>query len=433
MSSTHSAKDVCFSGYLVKKSRGKSTFGAMKAASWQEREFTLYMNKKLVYSDGGVVKGDFDCDGAKVKKMTEKEAGAKDGTHAHHFEIINKAGDALILAADAEWRRDKWCAQIEAVNAGTWVAETLDQVSKLPPPGEEHKTEPSVKARLDAFCSQSAECADCNAPSPSWASVNNGVVICTACSGVHRSMGVHISFVQSLNMDFWDAEAVEAFSQLGPNCRVNSQRLEYCVPAGTLKASPNCSREDREAWIRSKYELQSFVPQIDNEGTAINDALVPVSMPDVVSVFGAGGAEGSEGDAHSPVKSIGEKEFIGVLMIKLVDCKNLVKIDMIGKNDVYIKARAALQSVDSKIVPKTQDPVFNQSIMLSWDGTASLELYVLAKTKKKDKEALGHISIDVADAKALLESGEKLEVRDRSLLETATGTISVDVTFTSLT
>lgn len=40
-----------------------------------------------------------------------------------------------------------------------------------------------------------AVCADCGAPGPDWAAINLGVLVCIACSGVHRSLGVHVSKV----------------------------------------------------------------------------------------------------------------------------------------------------------------------------------------------------------------------------------------------
>ena len=47
------------------------------------------------------------------------------------------------------------------------------------------------------------QCADCRAPDTQWGSVNLGLFMCLECSGVHRSLGVHLSFVRSLTMDSW--------------------------------------------------------------------------------------------------------------------------------------------------------------------------------------------------------------------------------------
>lgn len=37
---------------------------------------------------------------------------------------------------------------------------------------------------------------DCGAREPDWSSINLGVMMCIECSGIHRSMGVHVSKVR---------------------------------------------------------------------------------------------------------------------------------------------------------------------------------------------------------------------------------------------
>jgi hypothetical protein len=106
---------------------------------------------------------------------------------------------------------------------------------------------------LDEFTASEGnkQCADCDSQQPSWASVNNGVLICTACSGVHRSLGVQHSFVQSLKLDSWTSETVHQLVESPGTAAVNLQ-LEFHVPAAYAKPTTRSAREVREAFISAK-------------------------------------------------------------------------------------------------------------------------------------------------------------------------------------
>ncbi|KAJ2749987.1 hypothetical protein GGI19_005358 [Coemansia pectinata] len=51
-------------------------------------------------------------------------------------------------------------------------------------------------------------CVDCGKRAPEWAVINLGTLVCIDCSGIHRSLGVHISKVRSIKLDNWEPELI---------------------------------------------------------------------------------------------------------------------------------------------------------------------------------------------------------------------------------
>merc|ERR1712217_618933 len=98
---------------------------------------------------------------------------------------------------------------------------------------------------------ENRHCADCGAKRPTWTSTNIGVFICIRCSGIHRNLGVHISFVKSSTLDSWNYRLLDKFKKLGGNHVVNDV-YEAKLPKA-LKPSLETDNYQLEQFIRQKY------------------------------------------------------------------------------------------------------------------------------------------------------------------------------------
>ena len=50
---------------------------------------------------------------------------------------------------------------------------------------------------------------------PDWCLINYGAMVCIECSGIHRSLGTHVSKVRSALLDKWEPELLAVMSALG--------------------------------------------------------------------------------------------------------------------------------------------------------------------------------------------------------------------------
>ncbi|KAJ2827528.1 hypothetical protein FBU31_003149, partial [Coemansia sp. 'formosensis'] len=101
-------------------------------------------------------------------------------------------------------------------------------------------------------------CADCGTRQPEWCSLNLGCLLCIECSGIHRSLGTHISKVRSLTLDVTSFTPVTIAMMLATGNPLNALVFEpppdWCGHPG-----PDSSRQVRQLYIEAKYVERRFV------------------------------------------------------------------------------------------------------------------------------------------------------------------------------
>nr|CRZ22818.1 BMA-CNT-2 [Brugia malayi] len=170
------------------------------------------------------------------------------------FEIITCDQKRWEFSATSVEERDEWVAAIEELIEKSLQAQ-MSQKQQDSSRGHGNKAEVQALRQIPG----NDTCADCCALKPDWASLNLGTLICIECSGIHRNLGSHISKVRSLDLDDWPMEYLNVMEAIG-NKKANSV-WEHSAPSGR-KPQASSSREEKEKWIKVKYEGKRFLPLI---------------------------------------------------------------------------------------------------------------------------------------------------------------------------
>ncbi|XP_051255600.1 BAR_ACAPs and ArfGap_ACAP domain-containing protein [Dicentrarchus labrax] len=293
--------DDIIQGYLFKRSRRKTK-------TWKRCWFSIRDNQ-LIYrkshKEQNVVLFE-DLRLCAVKSLENVD-------RRFCFELLS-VQKCCALQADSDQLKQAWLSALQGSIdlAYRERADTqLTQPKELPPllgggdssPGPPAKRQAALGVALRGPGNH--RCCDCGEEEPRWASINLGVTMCIECSGIHRSLGVHLSKVRSLTLDSWEAEQLKLLCVLG-NDVINQIYEAKCSEEGGVKPRPDSPRAEKESWIKEKYVEKRFVQNSSSDGGGKDSAalrLYRAALAGDLVAMAAALAHGAEVNG-----SIGEEE-----------------------------------------------------------------------------------------------------------------------------
>nr|KAF6404479.1 ArfGAP with SH3 domain, ankyrin repeat and PH domain 1 [Rousettus aegyptiacus] len=115
-------------------------------------------------------------------------------------------------------------------------------------------------------------CCDCGSSEPTWLSTNLGILTCIECSGIHREMGVHVSRIQSLELDKLGTSELLLAKNVGNNSF--NDIMEANLPSPSPKPTPSSDMAVRKEYITAKYVDHRFSRKTCSSSSAKLSALL---------------------------------------------------------------------------------------------------------------------------------------------------------------
>ncbi|XP_076000773.1 arfGAP with GTPase domain, ankyrin repeat and PH domain 3 isoform X1 [Genypterus blacodes] len=207
-----------------------------------------------------------------ITKPDGLSAGNEEQEDSFEFVIVSLTGQTWNFEASTFEERELWVQAVESqIFASLQSCESMKNKSRLGSQSDAMAIQSIRNVRGNSFC------VDCDAPNPDWASLNLGALMCIECSGIHRNLGTHLSRVRSLDLDDWPVELSMVMTAIG-NAMANS--VWEGALEGYTKPGTDSTREEKERWIRAKYEQKLLVVGLPQSDVPLGQQLLRAVVED---------------------------------------------------------------------------------------------------------------------------------------------------------
>nr|XP_031311555.1 arf-GAP with GTPase, ANK repeat and PH domain-containing protein 3 isoform X7 [Camelus dromedarius] len=221
------------------------------------------------------------ANGLALERSSTQLGGGPEAEESFEFVVVSLTGQTWHFEASTAEERELWVqsvqAQILASLQGCRSAKDKPPPSLCPRQTRLGNQNAALAVQAVRTVRGNSFCIDCDAPNPDWASLNLGALMCIECSGTHRHLGAHLSRVRSLDLDDWPPELLAVMTAMG-NALANS--VWEGALDGYAKPGPDACREEKERWIRAKYEQKLFLAPLPSSDVPLGQQLLRAVVED---------------------------------------------------------------------------------------------------------------------------------------------------------